>query len=200
MYDSENISLVTRIEAGTGVTVTHANNLEGENIWTAAIDQTWLLNFINANSVGALKLNDSDELRVRTLEDKLGIVPEPAAEPAPVVPSGVTGTTELVVTGDVAALTDGITMTYHLTGIDGTNIVSETLIGSDGATPTQIGMAIYSQMRRNTASGRLMTPTYDLANSKVVLTWNEANVGSTFTYTIASQGSGDNIVITVTDY
>jgi hypothetical protein len=200
MYDSENISLVTRIEAGTGVTVTHATNSEGENVWTAQIDQTWLTNWVNANSAGALKLNDSDEARLRAVEDALGIVPEPSTPPAPSVPSGATGTTEVTVSGAVSVLTDDITMTYSLTGLDGTNLVSETLQGTDGATPTQVLMAIYSQMKRNNGMLRFMTPTYDFTNSKLVLTWNDANVGSTFTYSIAAQGAGDNIVFTATDY
>jgi hypothetical protein len=202
MYDSENFSLVTRIEAGAGVNVVHSTNSEGENIWTASVDETWLINWVNSNSAGSLKLNDSDEARIRVLENKLGLTTTTTvttAAPAS-IPAGTTGTTEVTVTGDVAALSDTITMTYNLTDAGGDNLVSETLVGSSGASPTTVLMAIYSQMKRNNGMLLFMTPTFDFANGKLILTWKDASVGSTFTYSIASQAAGDNIVFTASDY
>jgi hypothetical protein len=200
MFDSENFSLVTRIEAGAGVNVVYSTNSEGENIWTASVDQTWLTAWVNANSAGSLKLNDSDEARIRALETKLGIQTTTTTPTAAPVPSGTSGTTEVSVSADVSTLTGGITMTYNLTDGGGDNLISETLVGSAGSTANQVLMAIYSQMKRNNGMLLFMTPTYDFANNKLVLTWKDASVGSTFTYSIASQGAGDNIAFTATDY
>ena len=199
MYDSENIPLATRIQAGDGVTISHATNSDGEAIWTAQVDQTWLTSWVNANSAGALKLNDSDEARIRALETKLGI--EPAETPTPpAVTSGEAGTTEITVSADVATMTAQSTFDYGLVGVDGTEVISATMIASNAATPTQILMALYSQMKRNNGMLSFMTPTYDFDNDKLILTWKEGNVGSSFTYSIVSQGTGDNLAFTVTDY
>jgi len=199
MYDSENISFVTRVEAGTGVTVSHSTNSDGDSIWKADIDQTWLANWVNANSAGALKLNDSDEARIKALELKLGIS-TPAPAPAPSVPSGTAGTTEVTVSANVAVMTGTIVLDYQIVGVDGTVVLDATLTGSAGCTPVQVLQAIYSQMKRNNGMLRYMTPTYDLPNQKLIMTWNTANVGYTFGYKVTSEGAGDGITFTKTDY
>ena len=199
MYDSENISFVTRVEAGTGVTVTHSTNSDGDSIWKADIDQTWLANWVNANSAGALKLNDSDEARIKALELKLGIS-TPAPAPAPSVPSGTAGTTEVTISANVAVLTDNINMDYGFAAADGTTVIDSTLIGGHGATIHQILQGIYSQMKRNNGMLRYMTPTYDLANQKLIITWKAENVGYTFITKVNSEGSGDGITFTATNY
>lgn len=200
MFDSENVSLVTRIQAGAGVSVTHATNSEGENVWTAQVDQTWLTNFINANATGLLRLNDSDEARLRAVETKLGISSTTSSSPGSSGSSGSTGTTEVTVSAGVSALSGDITMSYSLVGLDGTALVTENLTGATGSTPAQIIMAMYVQMRRNNAMLKYMTPSLDMATPKLILTWKDAQLGSSFDYKITSQGSGDNVSFTATDY
>ena len=199
MYDSENISFVTRVEAGTGVTVSHSTNSDGDSIWKADIDQTWLANWVNANSAGALKLNDSDEARIKALELKLGIS-TPAPAPAPSVPSGTAGTTEVTISANVAVLTDNINMIYGFAAADGTTVIDSNLIGGHGATIHQILQGIYSQMKRNNGMLRYMTPTYDLANQKLIITWKAENVGYTFITKVNSEGTGNGITFTATNY
>jgi len=199
MYDSENISLATRVEAGTGVTVTHSTNSDGDSVWTASVDQTWLTNWVNANSAGALKLNDSDEARIRALELKLGIS-TPAATPAPSVPSGTAGTTEVTISGNVATLTNNVNLDYGLASADGTTVIDSTIIGGNGGSIYLVLQAIYSQMKLNNGMLRYMTPTYDLANQKLIITWKDANVGYSFTHKVNSEGAGDGITFSVTDY
>jgi len=199
MYDSENISFVTRVEAGTGVTVSHSTNSDGDSIWKADIDQTWLANWVNANSAGALKLNDSDEARIKALELKLGIS-TPAPAPAPSVPSGTAGTTEVTISGNVAILTDNINMDYGFAAPDGTTVIDATLNGGHSATVYQILQGIYSQMKRNNGMLRYMTPTYDLANQKLIITWKAENVGYTFITKVNSEGTGNGITFTATNY
>ena len=200
MFDSENISLVTRIEAGDGVTVTYSTNLEGESIYTAAVDQTWLQAWVNGNAAGALKLNDSDNLRLRTVEEALGITPASGTVDTPAVSSGTPGTTEISVAADVSTLTGALTMTYNILGIDNTKLVTESMTISAGSTPAAILMTMYAQMRQNSSMLKFMAPTFVSADNMLVLTWNTANVGSTFSYSITTQTSGDNVVLTATNY
>jgi hypothetical protein len=199
MFDSENVSLVTRIEAGDGVTVTHSTNLEGENIWTAAVDEAWLTAWVNANSSGALKLNDSDSLRIKALENALGINANSTVA-APVVVAGTSGTTQITIAADVTVLSGPLTMSYNIRGIDNTVLVTETMTVATGSSPAAILMTMYAQMRANTNMTKFMAPTYVSADNMLVLTWNTANVGSTFSYSITTQTSGDNVVLTATDY
>ena len=199
MFDSENVSLVTRIEAGDGVTVTHSTNLEGENIWTAAVDEAWLTAWVNANSSGALKLNDSDSLRIKALENALGINANSTVA-APVVVAGTAGTTQITIAADVAVLSGPLTMSYNIRGIDNTVLVTETMTVASGSSPAAILMTMYAQMRANANMSKFMAPTYVSADNMLVLTWNTANVGSTFSYSITTQTSGDNVVLTATDY
>ena len=199
MFDSENVSLVTRIEAGDGVTVTHSTNLEGENIWTAAVDEAWLTAWVNANSSGALKLNDSDSLRIKALENALGINANSTVA-APAVVAGTEGTTQITIAADVAVLSGPLTMSYNIRGIDNTVLVTETMTVAAGSSPAAILMTMYAQMRANTNMTKFMAPTYVSGDNMLVLTWNTANVGSTFSYSITTQTSGDNVVLTATDY
>lgn len=199
MYDSENIPLATRIEAGAGVTISHATNSDGDAVWTAQVDETWLLSWVNANSAGALKLNDSDEARLRAVEDALGIVPEPVTPPE-TPPTGTAGTTEVTVSADVAITTGDIIMNYGFVGIDGTTVIDANMTGTDGATPRTVLMAIYSQIKRNNGMLKYATPSYDFDSDKLILTWTEAGAGFSFTYSITSQGAGDNLSFTATDY
>jgi len=199
MYDSENISLATRVEAGTGVTVTHSTNSDGDSVWKASVDQTWLASWVSANAAGALKLSDSDDARIKALELKLGIS-TPAPTPAPSLPSGTAGTTEVTISANVAVLTDNINMDYGFAAADGTTVIDSNLIGGHGATIHQILQGIYSQMKRNNGMLRYMTPTYDLANQKLIITWKAENVGYSFITKVNSEGSGDGITFTATNY
>ena len=200
MFDSENISLVTRIEAGDGVTVTYSTNLEGESIYTAAVDQTWLQAWVNGNAAGALKLNDSDNLRLKTVEEALGITPASGTVTTPPVSSGAAGTTEISAAADVTTLTGPLTLTYRILGVDTDILVSESMTVSTGSTVEGILLSMYVQMRANTSMLKFMTPTYDSVNNMLILTWNAANVDSTFSYSITTQTSGDNVVLTATNY
>jgi hypothetical protein len=199
MFDSENVSLVTRIEAGDGVVVSFRTNSDGENVYTASVDQAWLGTWINSNASSALTLNATDEARILALETKLGITT--TTTPTPTVPTaGTSGTTEVVASASGATLTGELVMIYNIVGIDGTAVVSETFKGSAGMTPGSVVLAMYAQMKRNSATNLYLTPTADAATGKLTVTWKDSAVGSTISYNVASQGAGDNFQLIVTDY
>lgn len=202
MFDSENIPLSTRIEAGTGVAVTYSVNSDGEGVYKASIDSDYLVNLITTNAGGTLTLNTTDEARLAAVEAKLGLNQAPAPAPTP-APTGTAGTTEINVSvnGSDTGLTNGSTqvaLTYSLVGIDGTTLVSENLTASGGAAAIMFELAIVAQMKRNNAMLKYMTPSY--VDGKVVLTWKAAQVGATFKVTITAKHADDDIVFTVTDY
>ena len=202
MFDSENNSLVTRIEASTGVLVTYATNSEGENIYKVGIDSDYIASLVTANAGGTLTLNATDEARIAAIEEKLGIQAT-TPEPAPSVPTGQTGTTEVncTVNGSETANTAAtvqIKLTYSLVGIDGTTLISENMIASAGAAANIFELGMYSQMSRNNGMLQYMTPGY--VDGKLVITWKEAQRGSTFKVDITQKDAGDDIVFTVTNY
>ena len=202
MYDSENISLVTRIEAGTGVVVTYRSNSDGEGVYVASVDSDYLVSLVTVNAGGTLTLNATDEARIAALEARIGIETTPAPAPTP-APTGTAGTTEVNVTinGSETGTTDSSVVTrftYSLVAQDGTVLISENSTASGGAAANIIELAIYSQMRRNGGMTKRVTPSY--ADGKLVLTWQPDQVGSTFKVDITSKHADDNIVFNITDY
>lgn len=202
MYDSENIPLNTRIEAGTGVAVAYSSNSDGEGVFKASIDSDYLVNLITANAGGTLTLNPTDEARIAALEARLGVAPVATPTPTP-APTGTAGTTEvnISINGSDTGTTDPGTvtaLTYSLVGADGTVLTSENLTASGGAAANVFELAIYSQMRRNTSMTKRVTPSY--ADGKLILTWDAAQVGSTFAVNITNKHAGDTIVFDITDY
>jgi len=202
MFDSENNSLVTRVEAGSGVIITYRTNAEGENVFVASVDSDYIASLVTVNAGGTLTLSPTDEARLAAVEARLGVqAPDPA--PAPTPATGVTGTTEvnISVNGSDTGTTDASTpteLTYSLVAADGTTLVSENLRASGGAAAFIFELGMYTQMNRNTAMGLHVTPSY--ADGKLVLTWKAGHEGSTFAVTITSKHADDDIVFTITDY
>ena len=202
MFDSENISLVTRLEAGAGVAVTYKTNSDGESIWVASVDSDYLVNIVRTNAGGTLSLSPTDEARIAALEAAVGVAAS-TPTPAPTVPTGVAGTTEINITinGSDTGTTDSGTvtaLTYSLVGADGTVLTSENLTASGGAAANIFELGIVSQMRRNTSMTKRVTPDY--VDGKIVLTWDSAQVGSTFAVNITNVHADDTIVFDITDY
>ena len=200
MFDSENTPLVTRFEAGDGVLVTYSTNSDGEGVYKAELDSTWLSALITSNQSGALTLSAADEARIVALEAAIGIVlsDEPEPEPAPVA-TGTTGTTEVLPSTGGQALLDDLTITYSLVSFDGTVLVSETSFLTEGNDQTTLAIGMYAQMTRNNAMLRYMTPSY--TDGKVILTWNPEQLGSTIRVNIDIINTAvDTVTYTVTDY
>lgn len=202
MYDSENISLVTRIEAGTGVVITYKTNSDDDDVFVASIDSDYLVNLITANAGGTLTLSPADEARLAAVEARLGVEPVVVPTPTP-APTGTTGTTEINIQvngSDTGATNASVVtaMTYSIVGADGTVLASENLTASGGSPANIFEIGIVSQMRRNGAMTKRMTPTY--VDGKIILTWNEAQQGSTFKVDITNKHADDTIVFDITDY
>lgn len=202
MYDSESISLVTRMEAGPGVAITYRTNSEGEGVYVASVDSDYLVSLITANAGGTLTLNPTDEARLAAVEARLGVQTPDPTPPAP-VPTGTAGTTDINITinGSDTGKTDLGTvtrLTYSLVAADGTVLISENMTASGGAAANIFELGIFSQMRRNGGMMKRVTPSY--ADGKLVLTWEPDQVGSTFKVDITDKHAGDDIVFTITDY
>lgn len=202
MFDSENNSLVTRIEASAGVLVSHSTNSEGENVYTVSINSDYIASLVTANAGGTLTLSAADEARLAAVEARLGIKEE---TPTPSTPAatGVTGTTEVNVSvnGSDTGTTNASTqteLTYSLVSADGTTLVSENLRASGGAAANIFELGIYSQMNRNTAMRLHVTPSY--VDGKLVLTWKDGHEGSTFAVTITNKHADDDIIFRITNY
>lgn len=78
MFDSDNVPLVTRVEAGAGVIVNYTMN-NGEGVWNAMIDSDWLLAKIAENVMSdserkdLLLSNSEAKERLEVLESILGV-------------------------------------------------------------------------------------------------------------------------------
>lgn len=202
MFDSENVSLVTRIEAGDGVAITHRTNSDGESVFTASIDSTYIANLITTNAGGTLSLSAADEARLAAVEAKLGITTSSGGTITPST-SGTAGTTDVscTVNGSAGGATNAATqvqLTYSVVGIDGTTLISESLSAAGGSTANVLELGLYSQIRRNSGMLKYLTPSY--TNGKIVLTWATSQVGSTFKVVVTQKNANDTITFTVTDY
>lgn len=70
MFDSDNISIVTRVESCDGIDVTYNKNSAGEGVWKVCINSTWLQSQIDARftALSTAALN-----RIGTLEGVTGV-------------------------------------------------------------------------------------------------------------------------------
>lgn len=202
MYDSENSPLSTRIEAGTGVAITYSTNSDGEGVYVASIDSDYLVSLVTVNAGGTLTLNATDEARLAAVEAKLGISGT-STTPTPSASSGTAGTTEVdievngSINGETTAGTS-TTITYSIVAIDGTTLITESMTASGGSSATVLELGIFGQMKRNAGITKRVTPTY--VDGKLILTWTEDQVGSTFKTEITSKHANDTITVAITDY
>lgn len=199
MFDSENISLVTRIEAGDGVTVTWRTNSDGENVYVAKVDQPWLTSYIQTyvGSTLTLPLSDADEARIAALEALLG---QTAAteEPASTVPSASTGVTTIDLTIQNPTLVSTLGVTVKIKGIDGTVVCSIPASVNAGATSTEVLQMIYLILNRSTAAKKFANFSFD--SGQVVVEWIASGNGNTIEVEITAMNPiNDNAVFTVTD-
>jgi len=125
MFDSDNIPLVTRVEAGNGVIVDYTYNSNGEGVWKATLDSDYVLGLIHDSMA-----KDSDargafayETRILAMENLLGI--------SFTVPTTPVADSDLVKEIAVANLTGNtaaeIKVAWKIISFDGDPIVSKNL-------------------------------------------------------------------------
>jgi len=125
MFDSDNIPLVTRVEAGNGVIVDYTYNSNGEGVWKATLDSDYVLGLIHDTMA-----KDSDargafayETRILAMENLLGI--------SFTVPTTPVADSDLVKEIAVANLTGNtaaeIKVAWKIISFDGDPIVSKNL-------------------------------------------------------------------------
>ena len=82
MFDSENIPLVTRFEAGDGVSVSYTVNSDGEGVYKATLDSDYLISLVDKVLIFDQKDLFGLGTRLNLIETLLGIIaPVPVITP-----------------------------------------------------------------------------------------------------------------------
>lgn len=228
MFDSESISLVTRIESGPGIIVTHVNNSEGDEVWFVSLDSDYVAEIVKNNSLDVLALSPTDEARLAAVEAALGLNQAPSGDPTPVadsdgsglvegasdVPNGtdpvnfdgetyVTGSGVAFINVDfgtgVSTLSQNMTITLNVYDQSSTIMTTETVTFSAGSTENEVELALYSIMNANKTITRMRRKLAHV-DGWIVFDWASSNDGSWIEIILDSSASVDGVVWTVVNY
>lgn len=226
MFDSESISLVTRIESGPGIIITHTNNSEGDEVWMATLDSDYVANIVKNNSLDVLALSPTDEARLAAVEAAIGIVlsdpPVVVAdsdgsglvEGAATVPNGTDpvffdGVTYTVGDGvafinvdfgtGITTLSADMTITLEVRDQSPVPMTTETVTFSAGSTAEEVELALFTIMNANKTITK-MRRKLEHVDGWIVFDWAQANAGSSISITVDSSASADGVVWTVVNY
>jgi len=183
MFDSDNISIVTRVEAGAGVDVTYTKNSNGESVWKAAVNTTWLNTQVDSRYSA---LAAATIARIEALETATGVVPAGSGGTPP------TGGSNTVV---VTAPTQAVSLTWNIVSVDATNIVSRDVTVSyvPGTSAGTVATAISKSINATAAALKFLNVTA-VSGDTISYSWkNDAGytlsvsnvVGTTITINVA---------------
>ena len=182
MFDSENISLVTTVEAGEGVTITFGQNSEGFSQYTAAVDQTWLNTKVDARYAALA----ADYIgRLEALEKILSVT---------TTTSGGTVTpvsNQIVVGGATAGLFPSggtVALTWNIVGVDGTNIVTRTYtqVIPANASLNHVASGLATSIKNSPAALKYLTSVAADGSGNIDYAWIQASAGFTISITNVS--------------
>lgn len=197
MFDSDNIPLVTRVEAGTGVLVSYAMNDAGEGVWTATLDSDYV------NTIIDKKLSDSDidiaiagvltnETRIKVLEDLLGVN---YVAPPKTVPSDSDIFRSIEYSQNVTNLSGQMKLTWKVISFDGNTIVNKDITIGVGSTKLNVlNSLMYSIKSDGSASKYINTIRFD-DGSKIHFNWKAGF--NTFKLDIVVTQTSDTVSFTV---
>ena len=228
MFDSENIPLSTRVEAGPGITLTYGTNSDGEGIYTASLDSDYVGAIVTNNSQGHLTLSTTDEARLKAVETALGIgvtspavsLPNPAiahdSDAAAIVAASVLGETLTfdgvdynpgdgvsfihITFGDGVALLSGdIISKFQLKDQSNVEIAGWTATYTASSTEQQVRLALWAQMMNEPAITSIADK-LKVVGEWVVLDYNAATNGSEVDVQLISSTTADGVTWSVINY
>lgn len=174
MFDSENIPVVTTVEAGTGVVVTYSVNSAGFGQFKAEVDTTWLEEQIDARYASL----QADYIgRLEILEKILGVTTAASGGGSTTTP-----TNQVIIGGATTGKypTGGtIALTWNIVGIDGRNIVTRSYsqVIPANATPGHVAAALTTALTNSTAAMKYLTSVTTDVTGKVNFAWKQADAG-----------------------
>ena len=200
MFDSDNISIVTRIESCDGVDVTYNKNSAGEGVWNVCINSTWLQSQIDARFTA---LNTAALNRISALESVTGVTGTTggtSGSGSGGSGSGGSGTPAAGTNNISIALSSGstnpgteISIKWSIVNLDGRNILSRAMSQklSAGAIVDHIADALASAIGGSEQAASYIASA-TAAGNIVTVTWLSA-VG----FSITAEVLAGNVTIAV---
>ena len=191
-FNKEQISLITRVLNGNGITVSHqdsdsAGNLDGDN-WLVSVDETWLAAQIASNATA--RLSDADSDRLSVIERILNISTTASTTPA------ATSSTKTVTTnlGIAATLSGTLSFTWNIVAGDGVVIHSQPQTITSGAS----GQVVLRMLaKRLDASIHTSSVSYDPATHSISVGFPSSR--SDWTVTFTNVTSSNSVAFTVSN-
>lgn len=181
MFDSENIPLVTRVEAGPGVNISYVSNNSGEGVWTATIDDAYIYslisNRISDSEIEAIKyVTYTTDTRLDKIEELLGV--------KKYYPKSTTTDSDIFrfikYDQSVPALTANLSIRWKIISFDGSSIISKTNTFAQGSTKDNVlTMLLYSIKNTTSVMNYLNVIRLDDGFDKIHFNWKPIYEGFT---------------------
>lgn len=197
MFDSDNIPLITRVEASPGINVAFKVNSNGEGVYTVKIDSDYIGTIVSKETAAAL--NSVDAARLLKIESLLGISTTTTTGTGTGTGTTTTGHKITYTHGSspISTLTSPLVFRWKIISFDGDAIVDKTATISTGSTRESV-MQIFALIVKNTTSAQSYLNTWAYNTSDNSISYAFKSSFTAFAIEITVTSTSDNSAFTVT--